>query len=329
MGIALLSLLLYTLIKSHPRVTLVHVVSSVAILSTLAVTVVAVAAAESDGGDAWGTLFLASPAIAGMTMALVTRGDRASVLAGIGVMGIVLASGLLILSGLEGILCCLMAMPIVGAGFAIGSAAGLLLRWAFHAFVSRRKKHDLLMRSVTAAVLLAAMPNVKSAERARVSGPRVEPIASTITIAAPPALVWSALEEIDAIHGPKPFLMRIGLPVPTMCRMDGDGVGAKRTCYFENGYIQERVSLWDPPRRMELEIVHWTLPGRHWLGYQSASYELAPTPDGEATVVTRTTTITSNLRPAWYWRPLEGLGVRTEHDYLLRDVRQRIEQPET
>lgn len=112
-----------------------------------------------------------------------------------------------------------------------------------------------------------------------------------------------------------------------MCEMDGTGVGARRTCYFDVGRIEERVSVWDPPGRMELEIVHWTLPGRHWLGYQSASYELRAAGNGE-TEVTRITTITSNLRPAWYWRRLEHLGVRSEHGYLLRDVKRTLEDPE-
>jgi hypothetical protein len=191
---------------------------------------------------------------------------------------------------------------------------------------ARAGREDAALRGVAVTVLLAALPGAKDLELGRETYVRVEAVETTIRVAAPAEEVWTALEEIDAVHGPKPLLLRMGLPVPTRCEMEGTGIGARRTCYFDVGRIEERVSAWDPPRRMELEIVHWTLPGRHWLGYHSASYELRAAGLGE-THVSRVTTITSNLRPAWYWRPLEHLGVRSEHDYLLRDVKHTLEEP--
>ena len=44
---------------------------------------------------------------------------------------------------------------------------------------------------------------------------------------------------------------------------------------------------------------------------------------GSDTLLTRRTTVFSNLHPAWYWRPLERFGVETEHDYILRDLARR------
>jgi hypothetical protein len=42
-------------------------------------------------------------------------------------------------------------------------------------------------------------------------------------------------------------------------------------------------------------------------------------------VITRKTTIVSRLAPAWYWRPLEKIGVETEHEYLFEEVKRKIE----
>jgi hypothetical protein len=105
--------------------------------------------------------------------------------------------------------------------------------------------------------------------------------------------------------------------------MSGEGVGATRTCYFEQGHIAERVTEWNPPNSMKLEITEFDVPGRPWLSFQGASYEL--TTEGGRTVITRTTTIVSRLSPAWYWRPLEKIGVETEHEYLFEEVKRKLE----
>jgi hypothetical protein len=100
--------------------------------------------------------------------------------------------------------------------------------------------------------------------------------------------------------------------------MQGQGIGAKRTCYFNVGYIEETVTGWDPPYYLGLSIDRTHMPGRHWLGFENAEYRLQA--DGSRTFLSRTTTISSHLRPAWYWRGFERLGVESEHDYILRDV---------
>ena len=272
-------------------------------------------------GDAWLTVFLGLPAVAGALAVLLSPGrTRASARIGIGVTAVVLASALLIVLGIEGMVCCLMASPLLALAYGFGT----LLGFAIRAVILSATKDDTALRSTAAGLLLLTLPGAKAVEFRRGDAVRIEAVESRVRIAAPPDAVWNALEEIDAVHGPKPLLLRIGLPVPTMCEMEGTGVGARRTCHFDRGRIDEVVSAWDPPHRMELEIVHWTLPGRHWLGYLSASYELRPADNGE-TEVARITTISSNLRPSWYWRPLEHLGVRAEHDYLLQDVKRRLE----
>lgn len=116
--------------------------------------------------------------------------------------------------------------------------------------------------------------------------------------------------------------MHIGLPVPERCEMQGRGVGAKRTCYFDHGSIEETVLEWDPPVRMKLSIDRTNMPGRHWLEFEDAEYDLRAENGG--TVLTRNTTIISNLYPAWYWRPLERWGVEDEHQYIFADVARRV-----
>ena len=70
------------------------------------------------------------------------------------------------------------------------------------------------------------------------------------------------------------MLMYIGLPIPQRCVMNGRGVVAKRTCYFNAGYIEETVTEWSPPYRLGLSIHRTHMPGRRWLGFESAEYNL-------------------------------------------------------
>ena len=116
--------------------------------------------------------------------------------------------------------------------------------------------------------------------------------------------------------------MRIGLPIPISCSIDKEGVGGKRTCYFESGYIEERITEWNPPHSMKLDITSWDVPGRPWLDFKDASYEIHE--ENGRTVMTRTSTIVSRLLPAWYWRRFEKIGVETEHEYLFEAVKNRI-----
>jgi hypothetical protein len=115
--------------------------------------------------------------------------------------------------------------------------------------------------------------------------------------------------------------MYVGLPIPQRCEMHGEGVGSKRTCYFDVGFIEETVTGWNPPYYMGLSIDRTHMPGRHWLGFESAEYRLEPR--GGSTLLIRQTTVRSYLHPSWYWRGFERLGLESEHIYILRDVLQR------
>jgi hypothetical protein len=82
------------------------------------------------------------------------------------------------------------------------------------------------------------------------------------------------------------------------------------------------VTEWNPPTSMKLEIVAFDVPGRPWLSFKDASYDL--TQEGNRTLITRKTTIVSRLSPAWYWRRMEKIGVETEHEYLFEEVKRKV-----
>jgi hypothetical protein len=261
-------------------------------------------------------VFLLVPLAAGFAITLVAKGvQRISAAA---LLATLCSLGLLIATKMETPLCALLALPLLFFGLMAGVALG-------HIFEKFWRKSGG-KGSTFPSIMLLSMPLVIFAghrvELSTLVHPRTEVVTSTVQISAPPDRVWTDLESFDSVIAEKPLLMHIGLPVPERCVMKGTGVGAKRTCYFDRGYIEETVIEWSPPALMRLSIDRTNMPGRHWLGFEDAVYTLRA--NGDETTVTRTTTIISNLYPAWYWRPFERRGVADEHEYIFGDLTRRL-----
>lgn len=261
-------------------------------------------------------LFFVLPFATGLATALVTRGKRIT-FASL-VIGVLICTAILLVTKMEGWVCVLMSSPLIAIGMTIGALIGVLLRRKFFDESPMGTTFRFFSLLVIPFFLMGADYSEKSSRRIL----RYETITHEVTLDASPDAVWNHLKGFDKITGTKTFLMKIGLPVPVSCVMEGEGVGAKRTCYFESGSIEERVTEWQPPNVMRFEVTASDVPGRPWLSFKDAGYEIRNV-NGK-TVVTRTTTIVSRLSPAWYWRPMEKIGVETEHEYLFEELKRRV-----
>jgi len=261
-------------------------------------------------------LFFLLPFATGLATALIARGIN--ILFASLIIGAVICTAVLILTKMEGWVCLLMSLPLLAIGMTIGALVGVLIRRQVIDDSPRGTSLRLFIMLVIPFFLTGADYTEKSSRRIL----RYETITHEVTLDASPDVVWNQLKGFDKITGSKTFLMKIGLPVPVSCVMEGEGVGAKRTCYFESGSIEERVTEWQPPNLMKFEITASDVPGRPWLSFKDAAYEIRSV-NGK-TVVTRSTTIISRLSPAWYWRPMEKIGVETEHEYLFEELKRRV-----
>ena len=260
-------------------------------------------------GMGW-LMFFGVPVAAGFTIAMVTNKPNTATAAGL--FAVVVTLLFLIAFGAEGTLCALMAAPFLLIGVGIGALLGRAVRPNPSNDSGRVRTGLFLLLPITLIF------TGKQVEKPLLSHARIEVVSNTVRVPAAPEETWLHIQSIDSIHGSRPWLMHVGLPIPQYCTLEKTGEGARRTCYFDKGYIQETVTKWDPPHYMELRIDRTHMPGRHWLGFETASYRLQA--DGNSTLLTRTTVISSHLAPTWYWRPLERWGVESEHEYLLNDV---------
>lgn len=260
-------------------------------------------------------LFLLLPIVTGFATALVARG-RTLILASL-IIGLLICSAILIAMRLEGWVCLLMSSPLIASGLTMGAVVGALIRRT----VIEKSARPTMLSLLLLVVLPLFLAGADSIEKPSRKNLRVETFTNVLVLAAPPEKVWNSIKTMDRVNAHKGFLMRIGLPVPVSCSIDKEEVGGTRTCFFESGFIQERITEWNPPRLMKLEVTSWDVPGRPWLDFKDASYQLHV--ENGNTVMTRTTTIASRLLPAWYWRAFERIGVETEHEYLFQAVKSR------
>lgn len=261
-----------------------------------------------------GALFFLVPISAGVAISLVMRGSGS--LTAVTLLSTFFSLLALIAAGREGTLCAIMAFPLVFGVLSVG----LLIGYGIRRLLGEGK-------APTSATLLLLPVLIIGGHRLELRSdirPRSLEIKSTVWLPSVPENVWPYVQSVDSIGGPKPLLMHLGLPVPQKCVLQGTAVGSKRVCYFNQGYIEETVLDWQPPKRMRFSIDRTNLPGRHWLGFEEAQYVLEPSAAG--TLVTRTTRITSGLGPAWYWEPLERWGVSSEHHYLFHDLARRFRE---
>lgn len=267
-------------------------------------------------GSMGGVLFLLLPAITGFATAIVAKG-RNILLASL-ILGVLFCSAILLAVGAEGWVCVLMSSPLIAAGLAIGA----LLGWVFQKSVISKSGHSGTLTLLALLVLPGLLMGANSAEKESRRTLRTQTVTDVLTLNASPESVWNELKSMDRIDASRPFLMKIGLPVPVSCKTEDEGVGGKRTCYFEHGYIEERITEWNFPNSMKFEITASEVPGRPWLNFKDAGYEIKR--ENGQTTITRSTTIVSRLSPAWYWKRLEALGVHTEHKYLFEGLARKL-----
>ena len=267
-------------------------------------------------GSMGAVLFLLLPFLTGFATALVAR--RRNVVIASLIIGVSFCSAILLITKMEGWVCVLMSAPLLAFGMTVGALIGVLVRRHVIDKSSRPKVLNLLVLLILPLFLMGANRLEEPSRRTA----RAETFTSILIVDASPEEVWKQIKTMDRVNAHKGFLMRIGLPVPVSCKVDKEAVGGKRTCYFESGYIEERITEWNPPHSMKLDITSWDVPGRPWLDFKDASYEIHQ--ENGQTVMTRTSTIISRLLPAWYWRRFEKIGVETEHEYLFEAVKNRI-----
>ncbi|MBK7945760.1 MAG: hypothetical protein IPJ85_10815 [Flavobacteriales bacterium] len=130
------------------------------------------------------------------------------------------------LFAMEGLLCIVMAAPIVYPIAITGALVG-------HA-LARRTEGGL--STMTMLVLLA--PGLMAFEHTNPTNEPLFKVVTSVSVNAPPQTVWDKLVAFSRMNEPDDLLFLAGISYPIEARIEGTGVGACRFCLVQHGSLR-------------------------------------------------------------------------------------------
>jgi uncharacterized protein YndB with AHSA1/START domain len=232
------------------------------------------------------------------------------------------------LAMIEGLLCAILIAPLFAV---LGGIGGLLMGAACR--LTKRPRQTLYG--------LGFLPFLVASLEAGVPLPHdVSAIERTITINAPPEIIWEEImnaREIRPGEVDRAWLYRIGVPVPTAGTTRDTGEGLVRRVRMAKGIQFDEVITdvrrprylrWTyrfredsfPPHALDEHVV----VGGHYFDVKDTSYTL--TPRGPVTDVTVRMTYRVSTRFNWYADPLARALMGNLEESNLQYYRQRSEK---
>lgn len=258
------------------------------------------------------TLFCIMPILIGYVIGQYPKFKITIVVAGI--VGTIIFFYLLVIGGLESWWCVLTLSPLLYFLLFIGMFIGFEIK------KSRMPKVNKHGHKINAYILPVLILLISSAiEKFFTEKYTDVKIETKIMLPFQKDIVFDYVKSFDTLQSEKPFLFSVGIQTPLKCILEKDGVGAKRTCYFKEGTIDEIVTDFKRGEILQMKITKYNMPGRKWLHFQDAIYLFKTV--GDSTELTRITTYKSELKPRFYWNFWEEKAVRAEHDYVLADLK--------
>ena len=213
----------------------------------------------------------------------------------------------------EGYICLIIAFPIIFLCQLAGAYSGK--KWF---------KHDPTKLRLSIIPLLFLAVLIEPATRT----PVIDVVTDQIVIHAPPSKVWPCVTSFPQIPAkPRYWLFRIGLPMPESTTSEGNFVGAKRACIFDdNDVFKEVVSEYVPEKKLTFDIFeipkdpellgHLT-PGR-------GQFVLRDNHDGTTTLI-GSTWYSLHVSPGWYFNWWTHSIFSAVHLRVMNDIKRRAE----
>jgi hypothetical protein len=265
------------------------------------------------------TLFLLWPALLGSLTTWVFRPTSGWQAAGFGALAAVVAAGSFLIVHIEGLICILMALPLV---MPLGALGGWI------AYMAARSR----LRAPGIALLLMAPPaGITWDVNAH---PPVFEVRTAIEIAASPEQVWKHVVASSELPEPHEWFFRAGVAYPQRAGIRGSGVGAVRYCDFSTGAFVEPVEVWDEPRLLRFRVTENPAPMREWTPYgdlqprhlhgylisKQGEFRLTPLAN-HRTLLEATSWYQHGLWPAEYWRWWSDAIIHQIHLRVLTHIR--------
>jgi hypothetical protein len=272
-------------------------------------------------------LFMTTPLILGAVAECFRKSTTGGRAAKVGALTVLVASCALLVLGLEGVICIVMAIPLT---VPLGALGGYFAYVVGHA---RVKSHG------TAAFLLLLPLSAGTLSFDLSEKPPMFEVRTAIEIAAPPERVWKYVVSFPDLSPPDEWFFKAGIAYPERTRIVGSGVGATRYCDLSTGPVVEQVQIWDEPRPLQFSVIetpdsmrelslYANVVPKHLHGYfvsKQGEFRLSALSNGH-TLLEGTSWYRDELWPSQYWRLWSDAIVHRIHLRVLSHIQKLAEQ---
>jgi len=233
----------------------------------------------------------------------------------------------LLLFAFEGIICLVMAAPLI---IPLGAFGGFL-GWGLAKTIMLESKWMVGSIALLIVPFTGIIENQTKTSRQFV-------VESSVIIDADPDQVWQTVIAFPEIESPPPWYFQLGIASPLRARIEGEGVGAIRHCEFTTGSFVEPITVWDPPHHLAFDVTDQPDPLIELTPYRNVrpphlqhsfrsvqgEFELRSLPDGRTQLVGRTW-YELDMGPVIYWRPWTDEIIHRIHMRVLNHIKQHVE----
>ncbi len=272
-------------------------------------------------------LFFSSPVVAGAVAGFTYNYRRKH--SGASMFGMIVAMNIvsffvMLLAGLDGAICLIMAFPMLGPLSFAGAIVGRALATA-RLRPGRDERPGMIASVIILPLCLALEPLDDHAP--------IHQVTTSIDIAASPDIVWNSVTHFPPIDAPLAWYFRAGIAAPLHATIDGHGVGAVRRCNFTTGTFVEPITAWHPGERLAFDVIDQPHPMREWSPFphlhpphlesgfvsRRGEFRLEPLPGG-GTRLHGTTWYEIDVRPRLYWKSIADPMLHSIHRRVLEHI---------
>ncbi len=303
---------------------------AIAITTTLLITILLGIFSVKVLGDYGGLVFLFIPFLIGFLPVFMVGYHKvldktAAFRIGFATMGFSILA--LLILALEGIICIIMAIPII---------VPLVFWGSFTAYkVHKNRQHpnpaNYLILLFLSSISLTSFEYIYKE-------PTIIPVSTSVKIDAPIETVWNNVVTFNKIDEPTDWIFKTGVSYPTDATIKGEGVGAIRYCNFTTGSFVEPITTWNEPNLLQFDVVEQPIPMDEWNpfweihpphldGYfmsQKGQFKLEQLPNGN-TLLEGTTWYKVDIRPENYWKLWSDFIIHRIHLRVLNHIKKESE----
>ena len=232
----------------------------------------------------------------------------------------------LLVFAIEGVICLLMASPLLALAVWLGSYLGY------------KSSGSNFMNPTNTTIILMLLSLSFSSFDYFNEPKNLIPVRTKITVNAPIEDVWKNVVTFDKISEPTDWIFKTGISYPTDAIIVGKEVGAVRYCNFTTGSFVEPITTWNSPNLLQFDVREqptpmnelnpfWEVHPPHLDGYfksYKGQFKLTSISKNR-TELEGTTWYKVDIYPEIYWKSWSDFIVHRIHIRVLNHIKEASE----